>query len=96
MIKVCCAPYSNVYYRSYMRGKPGAPINRATASSNALAPSPGRPAIGVVLETFVTIRLSADEHRFAVELAEADGISISEAVRMSITRAYEARFGQQR
>jgi hypothetical protein len=79
---------------SYMRGKPGAPINRATATSNALAPSPGRPAMDAVPETSVTVRLLADEHRFAVELAEVDGISISDAVRMSIRRAYEARFGQ--
>jgi hypothetical protein len=47
-----------------------------------------------VPETSVTVRLLADEHRFAVELAEVDGISISDAVRMSIRRAYEARFGQ--
>jgi hypothetical protein len=52
--------------------------------------------MGVVLETSVTVRLSVDEHRFAVELAEVDGISIADAVRMSIRRAYEARFAQQR
>jgi antitoxin component of RelBE/YafQ-DinJ toxin-antitoxin module len=52
--------------------------------------------MGVAPETSVTVRLSADEHRFAVALAEVDGISVSDAVRMSITRAYEARFGQQR
>jgi hypothetical protein len=74
-----------------MRGKPGDRTN-----SRAIAAINRRIEASAVRETSVTVRFSADEHRFASKLAEVDGISISDVVRMSIRRAYEARFGLQR
>jgi hypothetical protein len=39
------------------------------------------------------VRLTATEASFLAALAEADGLSVSDALRLSIRRQHEARFG---
>jgi hypothetical protein len=41
----------------------------------------------------ITVRLSRDERQMVKALAGADGVSISDAVRMSVRRAHAERFG---
>jgi antitoxin component of RelBE/YafQ-DinJ toxin-antitoxin module len=40
----------------------------------------------------ITVRLNKDERNMVKALAGADGVSISDAVRMSVRRAHETRF----
>lgn len=44
-------------------------------------------------ENAITVRMSKDERRMLDALAEADGISISDVVRMLVRRAHADRFG---
>jgi antitoxin component of RelBE/YafQ-DinJ toxin-antitoxin module len=43
--------------------------------------------------TTVSLRVNDDEQRMVKELADADGISISDVVRMLVRRAHQERFG---
>ena len=40
----------------------------------------------------VAVRLSRDELRMAEALADKDGVSVSDVIRMSLRRQHEARF----
>jgi uncharacterized protein (DUF1778 family) len=44
-------------------------------------------------EDVITVRLSRDERHMVKALAGADGISVSDVVRMCIRRAHAERFG---
>lgn len=44
----------------------------------------------------VTVRLTRDERRMITTLAEADGISLSDVVRMLVRRAHAERFGRKK
>jgi hypothetical protein len=45
-------------------------------------------------EAVVTVRMSKVERSMVEALAEADGVSISDAVRMAVRRAHANRFGE--
>jgi hypothetical protein len=44
-------------------------------------------------DAVITVRLTADERVMVGRLADEDGISISDVVRMTVRRAYIERFG---
>ncbi len=44
-------------------------------------------------EVAMAVRMTEHEARMARELAEIDGLSLSDVLRMAVRRAYEARFG---
>lgn len=44
----------------------------------------------------VTVRLTRDERRMITTLADADGISLSDVVRMLVRRAHAERFGRKK
>lgn len=44
----------------------------------------------------VTVRLTRDERRMISTLAEVDGISLSDVVRMLVRRAHAERFGRKK
>lgn len=46
--------------------------------------------------TVMTVRLTKEERNMVGALAEADGVSISDAVRMSVRRQYAERFGDKK
>ena len=43
----------------------------------------------------MTVRMSDEELRMLQELAEADGVSVSDFVRIDIRKQHRARFGEQ-
>ena len=43
-------------------------------------------------DAVITVRLTASERKMVGSLAEADGISISDVVRMSVRRTFAERF----
>jgi hypothetical protein len=45
-------------------------------------------------DNVVTVRMSRDEHQMAKALAGADGVSISDAIRMAVRRAHAERFAK--
>lgn len=45
-------------------------------------------------ENTLTVRLSRDEQHMVKALAAADGISVSDVVRMLVRRAHRERFGE--
>ncbi|HEX3345100.1 MAG TPA: hypothetical protein VHS09_11040 [Polyangiaceae bacterium] len=45
-------------------------------------------------EDVITVRMSKDERKMVTILAEVDGISISDVVRMLVRRAHGERFGE--
>jgi uncharacterized protein (DUF1778 family) len=47
-------------------------------------------------EDVITVRLTRDERNMVKGLAAADGVSISDAVRMAVRRAHEQRFAGQK
>ncbi len=44
----------------------------------------------------MTVRLNRDERAMVKALAVADGVSLSDAIRMSTRRAHAERFGEKR
>jgi hypothetical protein len=44
-------------------------------------------------ENVVTVRLSRDEHQMVKAMAGANGVSLSDAVRMAVRRAHAEMFG---
>jgi hypothetical protein len=44
-------------------------------------------------DAVMTVRLNRDEKKMVAALAEADGVSASDAVRMALRRVHAERFG---
>ncbi|HEY8079918.1 MAG TPA: hypothetical protein VIF62_37560 [Labilithrix sp.] len=47
-------------------------------------------------EDVVTTRMRADERQMLAELAEEDGIALSQVIRMLVRRAHAERFGKKK